>query len=394
MESGRTRVTYQRNPNFCERIGQSLIGILIGAALLLLASGVIFWNEGRAVQTAKSLDEGLSIVVPLANAHLISSENTGKLVHLTGELHTQQDLVDGTYNIRVRAVKLKRIVEMYQWEEQETEKKYDEGNGQTRVEKSYSYSKVWKSNVIHSNGFDDSFNHRNPSEMPVREASFNTDVNVGEFLLSDGLTGQINNFRPVTLSPSNTHVDSRVKIKDNYFYHGQDVLYPEIGDVRVKFEYAGRSGPSLLLGSPDEVSIVARQVGSKLLPYQTVSGDTLEMLYFGSLSAKEMFGREKMQNTMMTWALRSIGWLMMFIGFSCLTSIVTTLVDWLPIVRDIIALGVCLMNMSLSVSLSLTIIAIGWIFYRPVLGIAILAMAATPFVLSRFRGAAPRSRVD
>ena len=37
-------------------------------------------------------------------------------------LFTTQDLVDGTYNIRVRAVKLKRIVEMYQWEEQETEK--------------------------------------------------------------------------------------------------------------------------------------------------------------------------------------------------------------------------------------------------------------------------------
>ncbi|WAR25837.1 TMM43-like protein [Mya arenaria] len=250
MDRGRTRVSYQRNPNFCERID---------------------------------------------NPNIVSAENHGKLVHLIGSLQTDKELHDEAYNINVHAVKLRRVVEMFQWEEHETE--------------------------------------------------------------------------------------------------SDDVHRPQIGDTRVKFEYAGISGKSSL-GTPDMVTIVARQIGEKLLPYKTVAGDTLELLYFGSLSPKAVFDREMVQNTMFTWGLRFVGWLLMFIGFTCLTSIVTTLVDWIPIVRDLVTMGVCLMNLSLSISLSLTIIAIGWIFYRPLLGFAILAMAATPFIMSQFRGQPARSRMD
>jgi hypothetical protein len=60
-------------------------------------------------------------------------------------------------------------------------------------------------------------------------------------------------------------------------------------------------------------------------------------------------------------------------------------VDWLPIVRELVAAGVHVMNLALSISLSLTVIAIGWITYRPLLGIALLAMAATPFIMTKCR---------
>ena len=60
-------------------------------------------------------------------------------------------------------------------------------------------------------------------------------------------------------------------------------------------------------------------------------------------------------------------------------------VDWLPIVRELVAIGVTMMNLTLSISLSLTVIAIGWIAYRPLMGIAILAMATTPFFMAKFK---------
>lgn len=60
-------------------------------------------------------------------------------------------------------------------------------------------------------------------------------------------------------------------------------------------------------------------------------------------------------------------------------------VDWLPIVHELVAIGVTMMNLTLSISLSLTVIAIGWIAYRPLMGIAILAMAATPFFMAKFK---------
>jgi len=56
-----------------------------------------------------------------------------------------------------------------------------------------------------------------------------------------------------------------------------------------------------------------------------------------------------------------------------------------PIVRDLVAAGVGIMNLGFSISLSLTVIALGWIRYRPLLGIAILALAVTPFIMSRIR---------
>jgi len=60
-------------------------------------------------------------------------------------------------------------------------------------------------------------------------------------------------------------------------------------------------------------------------------------------------------------------------------------VDWLPIVREIVNFGMATLNFSLSLSLSLSVIALGWIRYRPLLGVTILALAATPFVLSHLR---------
>ena len=40
-----TNVTYRRNPGFFERVSQSLFGIIIGLVLMLVASGLLFWNE-------------------------------------------------------------------------------------------------------------------------------------------------------------------------------------------------------------------------------------------------------------------------------------------------------------------------------------------------------------
>ena len=40
---------------------------------------------------------------------------------------------------------------------------------------------------------------------------------------------------------------------------------------------------------------------------------------------KEMFEAEHSANTMLTWVLRGVGWLVMFVGFQLSASILTTL---------------------------------------------------------------------
>jgi len=45
------------------RLGASIKGVLVGVVMVTAAFPVLFWNEGRAVQTAKSLAEGRGAVV-------------------------------------------------------------------------------------------------------------------------------------------------------------------------------------------------------------------------------------------------------------------------------------------------------------------------------------------
>ena len=64
-------------------------------------------------------------------------------------------------------------------------------------------------------------------------------------------------------------------------------------------------------------------------------------------------------------------------------------VSWLPVVRELVGLGLTLLCLCLATSLSLVTIAIGWIVHRPILGVTLLAVAAAvPILLSRRRAQA------
>ncbi|XP_031566378.1 transmembrane protein 43-like [Actinia tenebrosa] len=377
-----TRLTYKDNPGFLDRLQSSCGATVFGILLVIFAFPVLYWNEGRAVETAMALDEGLRAVVSLPSITEIQRQYQDKLVHLTGPLKTGMVLNDGEYGVALKAVKLKREVEMFQWVEHQSTKEFDEG-GKTRVETTYTYNQEWQSSIQNSNQFDDPSRHRNPASMPVSAYVKVADlVYVGEFKLSKGLVDKIENYQ--RFIPREVPSGKTVVLQDGIFYHSNDPLHPRVGDVRVTFSYAGLSGkPGSNLGEPQTVSIVARQYGSQLTHYHTSSGHSLELLYIGEMSAKEIFEAEHAANTAMTWILRGVGWLMLFFGFLLSTSILSTLVSWLPIVRELVGLGITLICFCLASSLSLVTIAIGWISHRPLLGIALLAAAAVPMLLSR-----------
>ena len=67
------------------RLGESIKGVLFGLVLIVGSCVFLFWNEGRAVQTQRSLTEGASLVVN-ADAARVDPANDGKLVHVSGDL--------------------------------------------------------------------------------------------------------------------------------------------------------------------------------------------------------------------------------------------------------------------------------------------------------------------
>ncbi|CAB4007230.1 transmembrane 43-like [Paramuricea clavata] len=384
-----TKVHYTRNPSFLDRVGSSLCAAVFGFFIVVGAFPLLYWNEGRAVKTAAALDEGLKYVIHINNPRQISRSEDGKLIHVTGVLQTDQVVSDPEYMVAIKAVKLKRQVEMFQWVEHKSERKFQEG-GETRVETTYSYRKEWRSGLVNSAQFDKSQHHQNPSSMVITSKHYEVDhVYVGAYELSEGLVNRVNNFKPLRLTEIPATHDKQLRLpqlRDGILYHSRDPMRPEVGDIRVTFSYAGFCGkPGSPHGDPMTVSIVAKQTGHMLGAYETDSGYSLELLYPGKMSAKEIFEAEHASNVAVTWALRGVGWLMFFLGFIMMTSILTTLVSWIPIVRDIIGLGVTLACVAMATSFSLVVIAIGWIRFRPLLGCALLAAAAVPFILSKFK---------
>ncbi|KAM9277088.1 transmembrane protein 43 [Morus bassanus] len=378
------KITSESKPGFLERLSETSGGMLMGLVTFLLSFYLLFTNEGRALRTAKSLDEGLSLVIPLDSIHSVSQQNEGRLVHLAGALSTSKPLFDPSYGLSIQAVKLKRTVEMYQWVEYEDSTEYEE-NGEIKKETKYSYNTEWKSEVVNSRNFDREIGHKNPSAMAVESfTAVSPNVHVGSFVLSKGLVDKIDDFKQLSLSHlEDPHAD--VTRGGDYFYHSENPRRPEVGDLRVSFFYAGLSGDDPHLGSADQVTVIARQRGDQLVPYHTKSGDVLQILYPGALSVEEVFQKEHESNTMKTWVLRGAGWLAMFVGISLMTRIFYTLVDWFPVVRDLVNIGLKAFAFCVASSLSLLTISIGWLFYRPLWALLIGLLSVVPIVVAKSR---------
>lgn len=380
------RLSAQSNPGFLERLGETAGGTVFGVGLFFLSFYVLFTNEGRALQTASSLDEGLSQVVSLEPFSSLGLQNNNRLVHLSAQLRTSQPLHDPNYRVVVQAVKLKRQVEMYQWVEYHESKDYQE-DGETKTETTYNYNTEWKAELINSRNFDKEIGHQNPSAMAVESVTVVApEVGVGPFILSKGLVEQINNFQTLSLKDFNAlNLDPFLSVDDDYFYHTQYPRRPEVGDVRVRFSFAGLSDETSRLGPPQTVSVVAMQEGEQLVPFKTKSGDTLEILYLEELSAEEVFAKEHQYNSVKTWGLRVAGWALMFLSIQLTTRIIYTLVDWVPVLREIVSVGLKIFALCVSCSLSLLTIGVGWLFYRPLVGAALGALALLPVFLARSR---------
>eukprot|EP01137_Pigoraptor_chileana_P015944 Opistho-2@5554 len=384
-----TRVTYTANPNFVQRVGNSMCGFIFGLLVLTAAFPLLFWNEGRAVQTAEALDEGLHACVPIgwSQEGFNVGAYDGRLVHTVARLSSNKGVEDVDFAVKIGAIRLERTVEMYQWTEHVSTRRINEGQ-HTREEKTYTYKTEWSSTVIDSKYFDTSYGHENPRALPIPSKSFTArDARIGPFSSSDSLLQKIADWQPLLLNSGIKsllpHSLQHFNVVDGYLVTG-DPRFPVVGDVRVNFKYAGTTAP------PSEaavVSVIALTHSGRLMPYVTRGGRDIELLSPGEVTMVDMFDKEHTQNNITTWILRAVGWFVMFLGISMTTSIVYTIVDWIPIVRSLVGLGLSTFNFILSVCLSLFVIAAGWIRYRPIIGAALLAVALVPILLQHSRSA-------
>jgi hypothetical protein len=350
----------------------------IGAVLLVAAFIMLFWAEGRAVKQARALDEGAGLVVEIDPAK-VDTAMEGKLIHLSGTLQPQDTPADSTFKVQAAgATVLKRKVEMYQWKES---KVTEESNG-TKTER-YKYEKAWSDKPVDSQKFNDASGHQNP-EMFFKSDSFViAEGKVGAFtLIGRDLVG-LGKSSPLPMTEAELAVAKNllgaskpVAVVNNMLVQGLSPANPMVGDLRISFEKV----------IVDKLSAVGQQNGERLGPFKASNGNELFLFEDEIIPASRMFENAHASNTMLTWVLRIAGVVGMFVGSMLVSSILRAATSFIPGVGSIVAAGTALASFAIATVFSAIAIAGGWIFYRPLLAVAILALAIIVWVAVAFMG--------
>ena len=430
------------------RLGNSFKAIGSGIMLFILGTALLWWNEGRAVKTEKMLEEAGNAYVEMENPNKKDASLDGELICGTAMATTEDSLTDAQFGIGAKAIAIKRTVEYYQWVEHAQEKKEDKLGGKEVTTTTYTYSKEWVGRPVESAQFKDpAYQNKNMVLNTFEDAEqYAENVSFGAYKLSESLIRSISSNEGLDLAISedllkqfdqNTQAayerfygvqkkqptqqptqqpaipdslkallpdsvkaaldslqainDSIVKSMENaenkkdleYVHQASNVLYlgrvpgsPEVGDVRITFEKI----------VPAKVTVMAVVDGDTFKPFKAKNGKRFQTLVMGKKSGDEIIEAEKEANSMILWALRILGIVMVIGGLKGIFGFIETILKVVPFIAGIFGWGVGVVCTIIGIVWSLIVIALAWLFYRPVLAISLLVLAGFLVWVFAFKG--------
>lgn len=367
-EGRRDEVTEVQQTGWLSRLGQSFVGVVFGFVLIIGAGVLLFWNEGRAIQTQQALSEGEAIVLEVEPSRL-DPANDGRLVHVAGPISVSGTISDVEFGVRSDGLRLVRRVEMYQWtEDKETETHKKLGGGEEKTT-TYRYARKWLDKPVDSSRFHERTGHTNPP-MTFQERNLVAPrPRIGAFALPDSMVQEFGAVRTLPVAddrapPLERKLRRPVRVIDGVLYIAGDPAQPVVGDVRISY------GEVPL----QEASVVARQSPIGFGPYQTKSGGSVELIVAGRVPAHDMFKSAQEENETMTWIIRGVGCLLMFFGFGLILGPLGVLGDLIPFVGDVVRAGAGLVGLVCTAVLAPLIIAVAWLWYRPLIAISVVVV--------------------
>ena len=431
--------TEKTTTGYGTRVGNSIKATLMGFVIIIGATILLWWNEGRAVKTEKMLDEVGGNYVEMENPNKKDASLDGEIICGTALATTEDSLSDKQFGVGTKAIALHRRVEYYQWVEESNETSEDKLGGKEVTTTTYTYSKKWVSRPVESSNFKDpAYQNKNTILTTVEEDDqYAENVSFGAYKLNESLIHRISSREGLDLAinedlmkeldksaqtayerfygvkksakqtveqPAETTVlsdsakavaDSLKAVNDSiiknavnkkdleYVHQAGNVLYfgrvpgsPEVGDVRVTFEKV----------VPAKVTVMAVVDGDSFKPYKAKNGKRFQTLVMGKKSGDELIDAEKEANNMWLWLLRGLGVLLVIGGLKGIFGFLETLLKVVPFIANIFGWGVGVVCTILGVVWSLIIIAIAWLFYRPILGITLLVIAGFLTWVFAFKG--------
>ena len=430
----------QETTGYGTRVGRSFKAIGSGILLFCIGTGLLWWNEGRMVKTAKMLEEAGGSYVEMENPNKKDASLEGELICGTALATTEDSLSDSQFGVGAKAIALHRKVEYYQWVEHSDEKKEDKLGGKEVTTTTYTYSKKWVSSPVESAEFKDpAYQNKNTILTTVEGADlYAENVKFGAYKLSETLIHMISSREGLNLAisedllkeldknaqtayerfygvkksaqqtaaqqPAETAVisdsakavaDSLKAVNDSiiknavnkkdfeYVHQAGNVLYfgrvpgsPEVGDVRVTFEQV----------VPAKVTVMAVVDGETFKAFKAKNGKRFQTLVMGKKTGDEIIEAEDESNGFWLWVWRGIGTLLVIGGLNGIFGFIETILKVVPFVAGIFGWGVGVVCTIVGIVWSLIVIAVAWFFYRPVLGITLLVISGFLIWVFAFKG--------
>lgn len=348
-----------------DQLKKSWFTAIFSSILFAIGMCLLFWNEGKAVKVAHSLDEALNNVVIFSNPADFDNEYEGRLVYVSGLIEVLEPLTEPDYGIIVDSIKLKRRVQMFQWIEIKEER--------DNYPDDYYYTTEWKDKLIDSDRFYIRFGHENPREIPIKSRiQIADEVQIGAFVFGNELKKKFNDYVEITSDERPERKD--IKMHSGLYYHSDDLWNPKVGDIRIQFSYAGKA--------EDIYSIVGMLSNGKIEPYVTTHGEEILLQRKHKVTIDQMFHLEHVNNYWRTWKMRGFGWFFLFVAVSFMANILKAIILNSSLLHSLIDLES--LNLSVSMSISLLVIGFAWVWYRPIVGLCLAMASILPFMYSTY----------
>ena len=219
-----------------------------------------------------------------------------------------------------------------------------------------------------------------PTQQPAPQPAIPDSIRA---LLSDSAKAVLDSLQAVNDSIVKSMANAENKKDLQYVHQASNVLYfgrvpgsPEVGDVRVTFEKV----------VPAKVTVMAVVDGDSFKPYKAKNGKRFQTLVMGKKSGDEIIDAEKEANNMILWALRILGVMLVIAGLKGIFGFLETILKVVPFIANIFGWGVGVVCTVIGVVWSLIVIALAWLFYRPLLGIGLLVLAGFLVWVFAFKG--------
>ena len=198
------RFTVTTRKSWLSRIGKSIAGVFVGLLIVAASFPLLWWNEGRAVHRARSLEEGASVVVDVP-ADTVKPRQRGQAGARDRARRSDQPVTDPDFGISAQAISLERVAETYQWRESSSTTKRQKLGGGEETTTTYKYEKTWSRGHIDSSSFKSPGGHENPPSLQWESRTTTADrVTCGAFTLSAELVEKIGGSTERPASPRAT----------------------------------------------------------------------------------------------------------------------------------------------------------------------------------------------